>query len=260
MSVRPDILAPESDATLRRFCQSRVLLAFDFDGVLAPIVETPERARLRAGTRRLLTQVAGRYPCVVLSGRRLDDLAPRLIGIPLRQVIGNFGHEPAPRGRRPPPMVQAWLAALEARLGDEPGVRFEDKGYSLAVHYRHAPDRERARRVIRAVVARLAGARVLNGTLATTLLPAAGPDKGVALHSARRRFRCDHALYVGDDGTDEDALGSAPADRLLSIRVGPGQTRARFRLSSQHDIDELLRRVLALRAMPPRHGATPPDP
>ncbi len=250
MSAQPDILAPESDATLRDFSRSRVLLAFDFDGVLASIVSTPGRARLRAGTRRLLTQVAGRYPCIVLSGRRLDDLVPRLAGVPLRQVIGNFGHEPAPRGRRPPPEVRAWLVALEARLGHEPGVRLEDKGYSLAVHYRHAPDPARARRLVRAAVARLPEARVMDGTLAMTLLPAAGPDKGVALQAARQRLRCDRALYIGDDGTDEDALTSAPAGRLLSIRVGSGPTQARFRLHSQRDIDRLLRRLLALRPQP----------
>lgn len=258
MSVRPDILAPESDATLREFASSRVLLAFDFDGVLAPIVATPGRARLRAGTRRLLAQVAARYPCIVLSGRRLDDLAPRVAGVPLRRVIGNFGHEPAPRGRRPPPEVRAWLASLEARVGHEPGIRLEDKGFSLAVHYRQAPDPVRARRLVRAVVGRLRGVRVMDGTLATTLLPVAGPDKGVALQAARRRFRCDRALYVGDDGTDEDALVSAPASRLLSIRVGSGSTGARFRLRRQGDIDSLLQRLLALRPSPSGSGPLAP--
>jgi trehalose-6-phosphatase len=58
-------------------------------------------------------------------------------------------------------------------------------------------------------------------------------------------------MYVGDDDTDEDAFASAPADRLLSIRVGShGVTRARYRLRTQRDIDLLLQHLLHCRAAP----------
>lgn len=250
MSGRRDILAPGSQADLRAFTGGRVLLAFDFDGVLAPIVPTPPQAHLRAGTRRLLAQVATRYPCIVLSGRRRDDLMPRVEGIPFVQVIGNFGHELTSHNRRPPSRVHEWLAVLEARLGHESGVRLEDKGYSLAVHYRHAPDQSRARRAVVAAVKGLDGARLLDGTLALTVLPAEGPNKGVALQAARQKARCDRAFYIGDDGTDEDAFISAPPDQLLSVRVGPGATQAAYRLHAQEEIDELLRRFLEFRPAP----------
>jgi trehalose 6-phosphate phosphatase len=227
-----------------------VLLAFDFDGVLAPIVATPPQAHMRAGTRRLLAQVAERYPCIVLSGRRRDDLAPRVEGIPFVQVIGNFGHELTSHNKRPPSRVHEWLAVLQERLGHESGVRLEDKGYSLAVHYRHAPEQSRARRAVAAAVKGLEGARLLDGTLALTVLPAEGPNKGVALQAARQKARCDRAFYIGDDGTDEDAFVSAPPEQLLSVRVGTGTTQAGYRLKTQAEIDDLLRCFLAFRPVP----------
>lgn len=62
-------------------------------------------------------------------------------------------------------------------------------------------------------------------------------------------LECDTAIYVGDDGTDESAFGSAPPESLLAIRVGKtGETRARFCLERQADINALLRVLLALRS------------
>jgi trehalose 6-phosphate phosphatase len=252
VNTRPDILAPRSAHALASFAQTRVLLGFDFDGVLAPIARAPEGAHARARTLRLLAAVAARYPCIVVSGRAFDDLAPRLRGVPLRLVAGNFGHEMGRSGRRPPAVVRHWVAALTDSLAGEAGVRIEDKRYS--VHYRHAPDRGRARRRSRRAAAALPGARMLSGTLAMSLLPASGPDKGVALQTACRRFSCERAIYVGDDGTDEDAFASAPPDRLLAVRVGGGASAAQYRLARQRDIDALLQRLLVLRSEPRADG------
>ena len=66
---------------LRQFAWSNVLLAFDYDGTLAPIASDPERAALRPTTRRLLSEVARRYPCVVISGRARADAQSRLLGV-----------------------------------------------------------------------------------------------------------------------------------------------------------------------------------
>jgi trehalose-phosphatase len=197
----------------------------------------------------LLVSVAERYPCVVVSGRRLDDLAPRLEGIPLRMVFGNFGYEPTSAGRHPPADVATWVAALTRRLPLQEGLVIEDKQYSVAIHFRHARRQREVRRAIANAVRGLHGVRVLSGTKTITLLPQGGPDKGAALQSARSVLECDTAIYVGDDGTDEAAFGSAPPESLLAIRVGrAGETRARFRLARQTDIDALLRALLALRS------------
>jgi trehalose 6-phosphate phosphatase len=185
---------------------------------------------------------------VVISGRRLDDVVKRLEGIPIWYVFGNFGHEPAPHGRRPPARVADWARRLTERLPTHRGLVIEEKTYSVTIHYRHVSDKRRALAAIEDAVSDLPDARTIGGTQALTLLPRGGPDKGVALQQARRLFLCDKALYIGDDDTDEDAFSSAPPERLLAIRVGHARTSAaRFRLKRQADIDRLLRTLLALR-------------
>lgn len=243
----PCVLSARSRAALSSFLDGSVLLAFDFDGVLAPIVPVRGAARLRARTRSLLTRLARRFPCIVVSGRQLADLSPRLTGIPIRMVFGNFGYEPASSLHPPPRIVERWMSQLERRFAGERGVVVEDKRFSVAVHYRHADDPERAHLEVREVLTKIHGARVLEGTMAMMLVPRSGPTKGSTLQRARMQLRCDRALYIGDDGTDEDAFTSGDPTCLLSIRVGAGEpTRARFRLDRQADLDRLLSAILAM--------------
>ncbi|MDO8794906.1 MAG: trehalose-phosphatase [Vicinamibacterales bacterium] len=242
-----DILALRQQRMLTRFATSNVLLACDYDGTLAPIASTPDIVRMRIRTWRLLDEVARRYPTVAISGRSLADLTQRLAGIPLRGLYGNYGAEPAPK--RPPRSVGVWARQLTARLSGHAGVVVEDKGYSVTVHYRHARNEARVAADIRDAARTLHGARVLGGVLAVTVLPGHAPDKGSALQRARRRLRCDTAIYLGDDDTDEDAFASGPPDALLAVKVGPsGESKARYHLRRQADIDALLRRLLALRS------------
>jgi trehalose 6-phosphate phosphatase len=250
-----DILALRNRATLVDFATSNLLVAFDYDGTLAPLAPTPALARMRASTRRLLVEVARRYPCVVISGRSLGDVTRRLAGIPVWYIFGNFGHEPVPHDHLPPARVGDWARALAARLPADRGLVVERKRYSVTIHYRQAPDKRWALRTIKQAIRAIADARIVAGRQTVTLLPLEGPDKGVALRHAQRLFHCDCALYVGDDDADEDAFASLPGDRLLSIRVGARRkSAAGYRLMRQSDIDRLLRVLLALRARAGRHG------
>src|SRR5688572_28246449 len=88
------ILAKRHIQKLAEFASSNVLVAFDYDGTLAPIVADPALARMRPGTRRLLASVARRYPCVVISGRARHDVLSRVGGVPVWHVSGNHGLEP----------------------------------------------------------------------------------------------------------------------------------------------------------------------
>jgi trehalose 6-phosphate phosphatase len=86
-----NILAGEHASTLLEFARQRVLLAFDFDGTLAPIVRNPEAATMRRRTSKLLAEVARRYPCAVISGRSRADVMEKVAEIPLRALFGNHG-------------------------------------------------------------------------------------------------------------------------------------------------------------------------
>jgi len=89
-----NILANRNLPVLSTFASSNVLLAFDYDGTLAPIAAAPRLARMRARTHQLLVRVTRVYPCVVISGRTLSDISRRVKRIPLCYVFGNHGLEP----------------------------------------------------------------------------------------------------------------------------------------------------------------------
>ena len=96
----------------------------------------------------------------------------------------------------------------------------EDKGLSLAVHYRGARRKKEARALILDAAAGLGDVRLVGGKQVLNVLPAGAPGKGQALERARARLGCDTAVYVGDDETDEDVFALDQPGRLLAIRVG----------------------------------------
>jgi len=244
-----NILARQNLRALAGFAASNVLLAFDYDGTLAPIAPTPAGARMRAATQRWLTRVARRYPCVVISGRPLEDLARRLDTIPVWYLFGNHGFEPHAGNDQHAASARDWADRLSRQLPVHEGLVIEHKKYSVTVHYRRVRNKQRVMKAIVDAVGQLRDVRAVSGAMALNLLPRGGADKGVAVQQARRMFACDTVIYVGDDDTDEDAFASAPADRLLSIRVGTrGPTRARYRLRTQRDMDRFLQELLQFRA------------
>ncbi len=244
----PNILSSINAPILRRFALSSVVVGFDYDGTLAPIAETPDRAHMRLATRRLFYAVARRYPCVVISGRGRADLAARIGSVPVRHLSGNHGMEPW--GERPAYAAQVarWATTLRDCLAGHKGVFVEHKTYSLTVHYRKVREKARVIREVHDAVDTLRGTRVVAGSQAVNVVPKGAPNKGVALRRVRRLLACDHAIFVGDDDTDEDAFGALPSNRLLAVHVGVrGPTLAPFCLKNQLAIDDFLEALLALR-------------
>ncbi|MBC8068749.1 MAG: trehalose-phosphatase [Deltaproteobacteria bacterium] len=243
------ILASSEYSVLESFAASEVLLAFDFDGTLAPIVRSPGDAQMRAETRRLLGHACRSYPCAVISGRARDDVRARVEPVPAERVVGNHGSEPAPNMAelegeiaRAKPGIMAALAGLEH-------VELEDKRFSLSIHYRKSPDQREARRAIaRALKPFEKWLRVVGGKAVFNVTPHAAPHKGTALELMRNRLGVGRAVFVGDDETDEDVFTRGRPDELLSIRVGMHRgSAARYYIRDQREIDTLLRRLLALR-------------
>jgi trehalose 6-phosphate phosphatase len=245
--MRP-ILSEECRGTLDALARERALLVFDFDGTLAPIVERPADAAMRDSTRALLRVASMLYPCAVVSGRSRADLGPRLAGVPLLAFVGNHGAEAGfgPVDLGPRPQVAGWAAALGAALRDVPGVELEDKGLSIALHYRRAPDVAEAEARARAAAGALEGARVFGGHAVVNVAPEEAPDKGAAVGALLRRIGWRQALYVGDDVTDEDAFAADGVAVPVRIGVAAGSA-ARFFLPEQADVDAMLRALIAAR-------------
>lgn len=247
------LLSRGCEAVLPALLADNPLLAFDFDGTLSRLVERPATARLEPGTAARLRELAARRPVVVISGRSVADLAPRLAGIPLAGISGNHGVEPWGTTPEIGQLVAGWVDALRRAFGHVEGVEIEDKGWSVTVDYRHAPDLEGVERRLCAFARALPRVRLLGGRHADlNLAPAGAHTKGTALLGHLRELGCRSACYVGDDRTDEDVFG-LDLPGLVSVRVGrkPG-SRARYFLHEQHEIDRLLDALLALTPGPVR--------
>ncbi len=242
-----DILDPACRPSLEAFHWADALMAFDFDGTLAPLVAHPDAAELRPRTRELLTALARLSPCLVISGRAQADAMKRLRGIGLLEVIGNHGLEAGMPRDDLRERVRSWLAIVEADLAGLEGVLLEDKGLSLSVHYRRSRHRKRALLSVLEAASKLAGARVVGGKKVVNLVPDGAGDKGTALLAARDRLGFKAAVYVGDDETDEDVFTRLALPELLGVHVGPGPSRAPYFLRDQASVDRLLELFLELR-------------
>jgi trehalose 6-phosphate phosphatase len=243
-----NVLAKSSGPTLTRFLASRVLLAFDFDGTLAPITSRPADVHMRRRTLRVLERVCRSYPCAVISGRRRDDVLRRLEGLPMRHVLGNHGAEAAEEERDCG--MGEIFGLLERELREASGVEIEDKRYSVAIHYRRAEDRRMARAHVERALTRIPPAyRVISGKLVYDVVPTSAPHKGDTLNHLLAVERLETVIYIGDDATDEDAFRSAAPETLLSIRVGRHRASAASHfLRDQRDLDLLLELFVSARS------------
>ncbi len=246
-----DLFGPEGLAAIDRLARQRTLYAFDFDGTLSPIVERPDGARARTGTVDLLRALGERVPTVLLTGRAIDDLRTRIDFEPAF-LVGNHGAEGLPNAGTPEAererdahrrVVAGWLSQLPVALGPrvDLGVVVEPKAYSLSVHYRAAKDPAAAMLAIGEAIATLdPPPRVIGGKCVFNLLPEGAPDKGRALQALVEHARADAAFFIGDDLTDEAAFVDAPPS-WVTVRVGySDESRARYFIGSQDDIERCL--------------------
>jgi trehalose 6-phosphate phosphatase len=217
---------------------ARALVAVDYDGTLAPIVDDPARAVPSPGAVEALTALAPRVGrLAVVTGRPVRE-ALRVGGleaVPGLVVLGLYGAQRWAGDRvQQAPVPRGLVAAREAvrRLLEDPpspvvvGTTLEDKGASFAVHTRRAVDPGAALRVLRDPLARLAtthGLRLEPGRLVLELR-GFGFDKGVAVRTlATTEPPCRSVLYAGDDLGD---LAAFEAVRALADQGVAGWTVA----------------------------------
>lgn len=232
-----------------------LLIACDYDGTLAPIVDDPTQAHpLRpaiAGLRGLAalpdTHVA------VVSGRSLRDLAV-LSRLPDEvHLVGSHGSEfePDSVGRFSADQVALLhrLSAEMAVIADTvPGCSIEIKPSGVAFHYRRA-DRtagEAAAKLIMDGPGRVNGVHVRDGKCVVEL-SVVDTDKGGALDRLRSMLSADTVIFIGDDVTDEDGFARLRGPDL-GIKVGEGDSAAAHRVADPEEVAGLLGRLLDERA------------
>ncbi len=250
-----DLLSAPGKRLLDRLAgQAGALFAFDFDGTLARIVQDRHGAGLSEPTRQALHALAVVAPTAVISGRSLEDLRPRVDGIPAH-LIGNHGLEGLHASERVMQQAKeccvAWLKAVAKAEADltRAGVVLEDKIYSLTFHYRQACSPAAAREAIfHAVSTLLPAPRLVLGKAVVNVIPSGNLHKGTAMLELMHQLQSAAALYVGDDDTDEDVF-SLPDERILSVRVGKkAATAAQWYLTRQSHIGLLLQYLTEARA------------
>jgi trehalose 6-phosphate phosphatase len=202
---------------------ARAVVAVDFDGTLAPIVERPEDARPAAGAVEALAAVAasvGRL--AVVTGRAAQDVV-RLGGldrVPRVHVLGHYGLEEWSDGvlssPEPSPAVDELRRRLPEILADAPaGVHVEDKRHSVVVHTRPAADPLAALAALTPRLQSLAeqtGLETVPGRLVVELRPP-GVDKGGALRRIVATYDARSVVYIGDDVGDLAAFAAVESLR-----------------------------------------------
>ncbi|MET7244120.1 trehalose-phosphatase [Methylobacterium sp. EM32] len=210
------------------------------DGVVVPPTLPPGLAQLRTRLGGALALVTGR-PIATIDGfldpERFDTAG--LHGVEQRRGGRIVGGDPADH-----PALRAGVATLQQAVVDLDGVLIEDKGCSVAVHWRLANDADAARaQSAAASVAGILGEayRLQQGKAVAEILPASA-TKGHAIRAFLREapYAGRRAIFIGDDLTDEKAFVPVNEDGGISIRVGPGDTVARHRLADPAAVRALL--------------------
>ena len=130
-----DLLVAEPD---------RAAVFLDVDGVLAPIVRRPEDARVPPGTRAELERLAGRYALVACVTGRSSEVARTIVGVDGLTYAGEHGLELDPE-------AGDWAARIHGFAAEVPWAATELKPYSVAFHYRNAPNPEASHRQLEPV-------------------------------------------------------------------------------------------------------------
>ncbi|WP_216915781.1 trehalose-phosphatase [Nocardia noduli] len=227
--------------------EPRLLIASDYDGTLAPIVSDPAKAyphRESVSALRALAGLTG-TTAAVISGRALRDLAA-LSRLPVEvQLIGSHGSEfdvgfVHAIDNDAKHLLSEVQTSLTQIAEENPGVAVEIKPASIALHVRNASPEIglRALKSARLGPACWVGVQVTEGK-AVIELAVIPTDKGTALDTIRHQEGATAAVFFGDDVTDEKAFRvlSGPD---LGIKVGAGDSLAKFRVDSTEDVSKAL--------------------
>lgn len=233
---------------------SRYAILLDIDGTILDIAPTPHEVQVPDELRRALKRLVERTDgaLALVSGRTLDDIDK--VFAPLRlAAVGGHGAE-----IRTSPMAGSYerrIDFLDRELrhaicavgSHNPGIIVEDKGFSIAVHYRLAMEKEPAvKDAVYAACAAFPSAPidVLPGK-AVIEIKTRGFNKGTGVRELMMHppFAGRLPLFIGDDTTDEDAFVVLPEFGGMGISVGRVVAGTAGKFQAPHDVRQWLEHI-----------------
>ena len=219
-----------------------LLVASDYDGVLAPLVDDPSAAVPLLGVAAALQRLAAHDGVTValVSGRGVADLrAVSGFEGPYRWIGSHGAEYDGPLTGELAARRDALAERLAPLVAAVPGARLEVKPASVAVHVRQVTDRVAAARLLEQARAVADPSLTLKPGKEVLELAVTDADKGTALLRLRDDLGAVATVYLGDDRTDEDAFRAlSPGD--LTVKVGEGETAARYRVADPAAVVRLL--------------------
>jgi trehalose 6-phosphate phosphatase len=220
----------------------RTALFLDIDGTLLDLALTPDLVRVDGDIAELLPALARCFggALALITGRTIADADRLFPGLAL-PVAGQHGVERRAadgamiQNRRPSHELVRLRGNLGRFAARHEGVILEDKGATLALHYRQAPHLaslvHRTLRAEMAVAAHSRAWRLQSGKGIVEIRPD-GRDKGTAIgeYMDEPPFLGRLPVFVGDDDTDEFGFAAVSRYDGWAVKVGPGPTGARYRL------------------------------
>jgi trehalose-phosphatase len=243
-----------------------VFLFLDYDGTLAPIAETPDKAAIPKETRELLKEISGdpRLRLAIISGRSLSDIK-RAIGLKNVSYAGNHGLEiESPKLKfksqvspRLKEVIRNIYEELLLKVSKIKGAILEDKGLTVSLHYRLVADRDMPglkcimRKATEPFLAR-DEIKVSEGKKVFEIKPQVKWTKGnvVLWLLARQQLALGadklFPVYIGDDVTDEDGF-RALKNKGLTIFVGkPKPSEAAYYVKNTKEVVKFMKQLLEL--------------
>ncbi|MET0530854.1 MAG: trehalose-phosphatase [Microvirga sp.] len=225
-------------------------LFLDFDGTLVDIVERPDAVSVDPALPAILTRLRERLSgaMAIISGRPVSFLDNRL-SPNLYDVAGLHGLEHRIAGELhlcdpdEHPQLRRMVGRLHEAVAGKTGVLIEDKGCSVAIHWRLAPqERDFALATAQAAIEALGSEyRLQHGKAVAEILPsAAGKGRVIERFLHAPPYKGRKPIFVGDDLTDENGFKTVNAHGGLSIRIGAGDTVAKVRLGTPADLRHCL--------------------
>lgn len=223
-------------------------LFLDIDGTLAPFQINPEHSFIPQTTLDVIKKITKlNIPVIAITGRDVDTASKLLhpIEVPIAGLHGLDIYFDS-RNYIRPDLSSINFKNLKKDITKNcdkyPELLIEDKGYSIALHYRKNPNLENnAINIMQRINLNYPQLKINRGKFVVELIPNQA-DKGRAIETILNHLDLPAVLpiFIGDDLTDESGFTYINQQSGLSIKVGPGETQAKYRLKDIDNVADFL--------------------